>query len=136
VKEEAEQGADLTGDHTVLMVDDEDLLLTMGQTILSAYGYNVLTANTGQKALDIIAQSDQPIDLVVTDLVMPAMSGRELVEHVRRISPSTRILCSSGYVRPNEAQDTLGYLRKPFTSQDLLVKVKEALTLEPPESVD
>src|SRR5260221_2491736 len=62
---------DLTGDQTILMVDDEDLLLTMGQTILSAYGYRVLTANTGQKALEIISTRDQPIYLVITDLLLP-----------------------------------------------------------------
>ena len=71
------------------MVDDEDLLLTMGKTILSTYGYRVLTANGGQKALEILAQKDTTVDLVITDLVMPAMSGRELVEHIRQLSPST-----------------------------------------------
>src|SRR6266699_3254935 len=71
--------ADLSGAQTVLMVDDEDLLLTMGQTILSSFGYRVLTANSGQKALDILSRNDPPVDLVITDMVMPAMSGRELV---------------------------------------------------------
>jgi len=137
VRDDIRNTADLTGDQTILMVDDEDLLLTMGQTILSAYGYRVLTANSGQKALDIISNSDQPIDLVITDLVMPNMSGRELVEHVRRLSPYTHIVCSSGYVRPTtEEQEHTGYLQKPFTSQDLLLKVKQALTTEEPTPVD
>ena len=137
VKDDNHSAADLTGNQTILMVDDEDLLLTMGQTILSAYGYRVLTANSGQKALEIISRSERPIDLVVTDLVMPAMSGRELVEHVRRVSPFTRILCSSGYVRPTtEEQEHTAYLQKPFTSQDLLLKVKHALTLDEPTPVD
>ena len=81
------------------MVDDEDLLLTMGQTVLSTYGYHVITANSGQKALDLLAR-DPAVNLVITDLVMPAMSGRELIEHLHRISPSIRILCTSGYVWP------------------------------------
>ncbi len=137
VRDDIRNTADLTGDQTILMVDDEDLLLTMGQTILSAYGYRVLTANSGQKALDIISKSDQPIDLVITDLVMPNMSGRELVEHVRRVSPYTRIVCSSGYVRPTtEEQEHAVYLQKPFTSQDLLLKVKQALTVDEPTPVD
>lgn len=132
VKDDASgEAADLTGDQTILMVDDEDLLLTMGETILSAYGYKVLTANSGQKALDILAKGDQAIDLVITDLVMPNMSGRDLVEHVRRISPQTRIVSSSGYVRPAEEQGNTDYLQKPFTSQDLLLKVKQALGSEP-----
>ncbi len=117
---------DLNGTQTILMVDDEDLLLTMGQTVLSAYGYQVLTANSGQKALEIISKRETAIDLVITDLVMPAMSGRELVEHIHLMSPQTRILCTSGYVRPNQ-EDDAAYLQKPFTSQDLLVKVKSSL---------
>jgi CheY-like chemotaxis protein len=128
LKENGLSGDDLRGSETILMVDDEDLVLTMGQTILGAYGYRVLTANSGQKALDALA-SNQAIDLVITDLVMPAMSGSELVEHIRQVSPATRILCTSGYVWPTgphtEATD---YLQKPFTSQDLLLKVKQVLT--------
>jgi two-component system, cell cycle sensor histidine kinase and response regulator CckA len=121
---------DLSGSQTILMVDDEDLLLTMGKTILSAYGYRVLTANGGQKALDILAQKDAPVDLVITDLVMPAMSGRELVEHIRRLWPATRIICTSGYVWPAGQETDGAYLQKPFTSQELLFKVKQALKQE------
>jgi signal transduction histidine kinase/CheY-like chemotaxis protein len=127
VKDTIASTADLNGNQTILMVDDEDILLTMGQTILSAYGYTVLTANSGQKAVDIISKGEPQIDLLITDLVMPTMSGRELVEQVRRLSPFTRVICSSGYVRPaSEDQENTSYLQKPFTSQDLLVKVKRA----------
>ena len=87
VRDDGVTSDDLSGTQTILMVDDEDLLLTMGKTILSTYGYRVLTANGGQKALDILAQKDATVDLVITDLVMPAMSGRELVEHIRQLSP-------------------------------------------------
>jgi len=127
VKDHAHPGGDLTGNQTILMVDDEDLLLTMGETILTSYGYHVLTANSGQKALEIINKSDKKIDLVITDLVMPVMSGRELVEQVRRLSPGTRILSVSGYVWPGSKQEETSYLQKPFTTQELLVKVKHVL---------
>jgi two-component system, cell cycle sensor histidine kinase and response regulator CckA len=123
---------DLSGSQTILMVDDEDLLLKMGKTILSAYGYRVLTANGGQKALDILAQKDSSVDLVITDLVMPAMSGRELVEHIRRLSPAMRVICTSGYVWPAGQETNGAYLQKPFTSQELLFKVKQALRQEIP----
>jgi CheY-like chemotaxis protein len=121
---------DLTGTQTLLMVDDEDLLLTMGETILSGYGYTVFTANSGHKALEIISKSDRPIDLVITDLVMPVMSGRELVERIRQISPGTRILCTTGYVGPGHHQEHVAYLQKPFTSQELLGRVKQVLAIE------
>ena len=123
---------DLNGNQTILIVDDEDLLLTMGKTILSAYGYRVLTANGGQKALEVLSRKDTPVDLVITDLVMPAMSGRELVEHIRRLSPGTRIICTSGYVWPASQETNGAYLQKPFTSRELLLKVKQALRPEEP----
>ena len=131
VRDEGVASADLNGSQTILMVDDEDLLLTMGKTILSTYGYQVLTANGGQKALDILSQKNTTVDLVITDLVMPAMSGRELVEHIRKLSPATRIICTSGYVWPAGQENDGAYLQKPFTSQELLLKVKQALREEP-----
>lgn len=117
---------DLSGNQTVLIVDDEDLLLTMGRTILSSYGYRVLTANSGQKALELLG-GKEAVDMVITDLVMPAMSGRELVEHINRQWPEMRILCTSGYVWPAGQENQATYLQKPFTSQELLLKVKQVL---------
>jgi signal transduction histidine kinase/CheY-like chemotaxis protein len=119
--------SDLTGTQTILFVDDEDLLLTMGRMVLSSYGYTVLTANSGQKALELFTHSKKKIDLVITDLVMPNMSGRELSEHILRASPETRIIWSSGYVRSANAQEQERYLQKPFSAPDLLRKVKQVL---------
>lgn len=119
--------ADLTGTQTILFVDDEDLLLSMGEMILSSYGYKVLVANNGQKALEIVSKAENRIDLMITDLVMPNMSGRELMEKVRQISPETQVICSSGFVRASNAEEKEAYLQKPFTSQDLLRKVKQML---------
>jgi len=128
VKDSDFHDKNLTGSQTILMVDDEDVLLTMGQMILSSFGYRVLTANTGEKALEVFKNSNMPIDLVITDLVMPNMSGRELMENLRRLSPTVPIVCTSGYLRSSTRDDEGLYLQKPFTSQDLLRKVKEVLT--------
>jgi two-component system, cell cycle sensor histidine kinase and response regulator CckA len=118
---------DLRGHESILFVDDEEMLLNLGQTVLSAFGYQVLTANSGQRALDLFRNAANRIELVVTDLVMPGMSGRELVDHLRRLAPGLPILRTSGYLRrPAEVQhDT--YLRKPFTSQELLRAVRRLL---------
>jgi len=116
------------GTETILIVDDESLLLTMGETILTEYGYRVLTANSGQKALTILSRDDTKVDLLITDLVMPAMGGRELIEKARALVPTTRILCTSGCVLPTERQADTAYLQKPFTSRELLLKVKQTLT--------
>ena len=119
---------DLTGTQTILIIDDEDLLLTMGEMILSSYGYTVLTAASGQKALEIFESRMGEIDLVITDLVMPQMSGRELMERLRALEPGIRIVCASGYMRSGTSvEEDESYLQKPFTSQDLLQKVKQAL---------
>jgi signal transduction histidine kinase/CheY-like chemotaxis protein len=127
VREAPVSDGDLSGTQTILLVDDEDLLLTMGQMVLSSYGYTVLMANSGQKALELFTHATKPIDLVITDLVMPNMSGRELTEHILKSNPKTRIIWSSGYVRSSNAPEEEMYLQKPFTSQDLLRKVKQAL---------
>ena len=125
VKDRSHKVDDFTGHQTVLMIDDEDLLLTMGETVLSSYGYRVLTANNGQKALDLFYRCSNEIDLVITDLVMPQMSGREVIERLRQHTPDVKIICASGFMRTG-ADDEDHYLQKPFTSQDLLRKVKQA----------
>jgi signal transduction histidine kinase len=118
----------LTGSETILLVDDEPILLTLGQTILSDFGYRVLTAQSGARALELYTQLAGEIQLVITDLVMPYMSGRELIEQLRARNPGVRVLQCSGFVRPAGGGEQDLYLQKPFTSQGLLRKVKQALT--------
>jgi len=65
---------------------------------------------------------------VITDLVMPQMGGRELIERLRRMSPRIKIICASGFVRPPSTEQDENYLQKPFASQDLLRKVKQVLS--------
>jgi DNA-binding response OmpR family regulator len=120
--------ADLRGAQTILMVDDEDALLNMGRTILSTYGYRVITANNGQKALEILSKQGETIDLVITDLIMPGMSGRELAENARQKFPAMPVLCVSGVVHQTTAREEPGFLKKPFTSHELLAKVKAILS--------
>ena len=117
---------DLRGDQTVLIVDDEELLLTMSEMVLSSFGYRVLTAANGRQALDVIERSDSNVDLVVTDLVMPHMNGEQLIQHLQSVAPGLRIICTSGNFRPGNREFGVTYLQKPFTSQALLRVVKEA----------
>jgi signal transduction histidine kinase len=118
----------LLGSGTVLVVDDESLMLTMADTILSDFGYKVLTANSGLTALNLLSRQDVKVDLIVTDLVMPGMGGRELVDRIRRLGLKIPILCTSGYVLTEDKQAVAGYLRKPFTSTELLQKVKSVMS--------
>lgn len=115
---------DLYGKECILVVDDESILLTVAETILTGFGYKVLTAINAEKALAILMRNDVKVDLVITDLVMPGMGGRELVERIRQMTPDKKIMCTSGYIVPTDGQLGTAFLQKPFTSRDLLEKVK------------
>ena len=127
VRETGLSADDMRGTQRLLLVDDEDMVLSLAQTILSSFGYDVLTADNGQKALDIL-QKERKVELVITDLVMPSMSGRELVEHIHRVAPDVKVLCTSGYIWSASQENGAGYLQKPFTAQELLLKVKQMLS--------
>jgi signal transduction histidine kinase len=127
VREVISVDKELRGSATVLVVDDESLVLTMAETILADFGYKVLTASNGQKALAVLSQPGNAVDLVITDLVMPGMGGRELMERVRQLYPDTPVMPTSGYVMAEDKKSGVGYLQKPFTSTELLLKVKAAL---------
>ena len=127
LREIATSEENLHGTETILVVDDEELMLTMAETILAEYGYHVLTAGSGQKAMAILSREDTKVDLVITDLVMPVMSGRELVERARQLRPGTKIFCMSGYLMPADQQAGTAYLQKPFTSRELLARVRQVV---------
>ncbi len=116
-----------SGQGTILFVDDEEMVVTLGRMLLTSAGYKVLTASSGEQALELLGQSREPIDLLITDMVMPRMNGRELIERVRVLSPATRVICSTACVRTVSSFKDLTYLAKPFTCQDLLGRVKHAL---------
>jgi CheY-like chemotaxis protein len=120
------QVSELRGGETVLVVDDEEMLLNLCQTVLSSFGYRVVLASNGVQALDLVARMPAEIDLVITDLVMPGMSGRELMDRLRLQAPGIPLVCMSGYSIGDSAGGAT-YLRKPFTAQDLLRKVRESL---------
>jgi two-component system, cell cycle sensor histidine kinase and response regulator CckA len=124
IRESADANENLHGTETILVVDDESLVLTMAETILTEFGYKVLTANSGQKALAVLSRDDVKVNLVVTDMVMPGMSGRELIERVRQLAPAMKILSMSGYVMPADKRIGTAYLQKPFTSTEILAKVR------------
>lgn len=121
----------LHGKETILIVDDEDMVLTMAELVLKSHGYRVLTANSGEKGIEVLNNTKSLIDLLITDMVMPKMNGRELIEKVRVLSPATHIVCATACTRSVQMESKLDFLTKPFTAQALLRKVKEALTPEP-----
>ena len=120
------------GSGTILVVEDEGAVRTVVQRILSRNGYNVLVAENGDHAFQYVAQHDGAIDLLLTDMVMPGMTGRELAERVREAHPSIRVLFMSGHIENQDAhfiarQDSRSFLQKPFTAAALIRKVQDVL---------
>jgi signal transduction histidine kinase len=120
----------LDGKETIMVVDDEEMVLTMAELVLKSRGYRVITASSGEQALKILNETKSLIDLLITDMVMPKMNGRELIEKARAISPATRVLCATACARSVAIEQQLDFLTKPFTAQQLLRKTKESLTAQ------
>ena len=121
-----------TGSETILVVEDDAAVRQFICTILQDAGYRVLTARHGEHALEIWHQHEDQFGLVVTDLVMPHMSGPVLIEKLRRLSPEVRVLYTSGYAddavaRHGDFNPEIPFIRKPFTAESFLQKVREAL---------
>jgi hypothetical protein len=118
------------GHETILIVDDEPLLRSMCETILSHYGYRVLAASDGEDAIyQLSGRPELAIDLAVVDVIMPAMSGPELAIELDRLRPGMTILFVTGY--PDEFAGLIErgqtVLRKPFTSDALISTIRELL---------
>jgi CheY-like chemotaxis protein len=113
---------------TILLVEDDDAVRNVTQRMLSRAGYRVLVAETPERALEIAANGGERIHLLVTDVVMPKMSGPELAERLRGIRPTMRTLFMSGYNRghlvpPDDEDKGIGFLEKPFTYAALTRKL-------------
>jgi CheY-like chemotaxis protein len=120
---------------TILVVDDEPGLLTAVREILEDAGYRVLSAPNGPEALRIVTHSPDPIDLVVTDLLMPGMGGLDLARRLLSERPTIQVLFLSGYADKETiaaAGLTAPILQKPISANALLAKVQEVLP--PPAS--
>jgi CheY-like chemotaxis protein len=120
------------GMEMILLAEDEDQVRRMTRGILEMNGYRVLDATNGQEALSIFRKHNGQIDLVLTDAVMPLMSGRELTETLHTLSPDIKVLFMSGYtndaiVRHGLLDQTIAFLEKPFTPDALLRKVRDVL---------
>ena len=116
----------------MLLVEDEATVLKVGSAMLDELGYTVLTAGTPGEALALMASHAGKIDLLMTDVVMPEMNGRDLAEKLQKESPGLRCLFVSGYTAnvifpPETENDGVQFLQKPFTASSLAVAVKEAL---------
>ncbi|MDH7502816.1 MAG: PAS domain S-box protein [Verrucomicrobiota bacterium] len=121
------------GNETVLIVEDEPQILDTCKRILSEYGYSVLTARTPSDALDLVRDYKGPIHLLITDVVMPGMNGKELEQKLVQMCPGLRTLFMSGYTENAIAHNSvlepkIAFLNKPFSASELIDKTREVLS--------
>jgi PAS domain S-box-containing protein len=122
---------------TILLVEDEDVVRKLLAQVLSAQGYAVMEAGSGPAALEAVARHRGPIDLLLTDVVMSGMSGRELSERLIALRPCLRVLYMSGYtedavLRHGVFRNRMAFLGKPFSPLALVRRIKEMLEAPPP----
>ncbi|MCS6851416.1 MAG: PAS domain S-box protein [Gemmataceae bacterium] len=120
------------GSETILFVDDEATIRHLGQTVLEQHGYRVISAEDGRQAVDIYREKAARVDLVVLDLTMPRMSGKEALHALRAIDPNVPVLLASGYSPDDlaglmEKDDAVAFIGKPYRPQELLRSVRAVL---------
>jgi PAS domain S-box-containing protein len=125
-------GEFVDGQDTVLLVDDEELVLDAGEQMLRRLGYEVLVAGSGLEALALYEKNRAKIDMVLLDMVMPGMGGGETYDRMREIDPTVKVLLSSGYSIDGEATEILergcdGFIQKPFDLGALSQEIREML---------
>jgi two-component system, cell cycle sensor histidine kinase and response regulator CckA len=122
----------IRGSGTLLIVDDEELVLEVGASMLEKLGYTVLKAHSGTEAVDIFKAHQDKIKMVILDIIMPDMGGGAVFEKIKPINPGVKVLLSSGYSVDGQAIELLeagcdGFMQKPFTMEELSKKIGQIL---------
>jgi signal transduction histidine kinase/CheY-like chemotaxis protein len=133
IDEKRDEPEILTGSETVLLVDDEQLVIDVGGELLKRMGYRVLTAGHGNQAIEIYRQNKGAIAIVILDLIMPQVSGGEVYDRLKQIDPQVKVLLSSGYSVDGQASEILkrgcnGFIQKPFRPDALSKKIRAILS--------
>jgi DNA-binding NtrC family response regulator len=120
------------GDETILLVEDEPAILEMTVVMLESLGYKVLSAATPSEAFALAKQHADTISMMITDVVMPEMTGPELVKHLKSLHLQVEPLYMSGYTanviaHHNVLDEGVHFIAKPFTTKELAIKVREVL---------
>ena len=130
----AEAKRDLTGQGSILLVEDEASVRSIAARALTLRGYQVTAVDAAREALGIVEDPGQPIDLVVSDVMMPGMDGPSFAARAREIRPGLRVLFVSGYAEEaflrNMSDPDYAFLAKPFSITELTAKVKEVMALD------
>ena len=120
------------GTETILLVEDDDEIRELGAGLLNEFGYEVITANNGREALEIYQRDDQSISLIILDLIMPVMDGRQCLAGILRIDSNAKVVIASGYSEGGPVHGVMsagakGFIQKPYNLGQLLTTVREIL---------
>jgi PAS domain S-box-containing protein len=131
-EERTTTGDVLRGTETILLVDDEQMVLEVSRDMLKLLGYRVYTAGSGQEAVAVYMEKRGKIDLVILDMIMPGISGSGTFDQLREINPDVKVLLASGYSINGQAQSIIdrgcnGFIQKPFQLKQLSQRVREML---------
>ena len=123
----------MKGSGTILIVDDEEMVLDVGVRVLKKLGYTVLESNNGRNAVELYAKVQDKIDLVILDIVMPDMGGGDVYDRLKEINPDVKVLLSSGYSIDDQAREIMergcdGFIQKPFSVKSMSEKTSEILS--------
>jgi two-component system, cell cycle sensor histidine kinase and response regulator CckA len=126
----------LRGSETILVAEDEDGVRSLTREVLEKYGYTVLEASNGEEALKVAERHQGPLDLLLSDVVMPRMGGPELAQELLARRPAVKVLYMSGYtdhpmVRRGVVNAGVAFLQKPFTPTVLVSRIREILESSP-----
>ena len=133
VRKEDMNGEALKGSETVLLIDDEEIVIDIGGQILERLGYRALTARSGKEAIEIYQANKNKINIVILDVIMPDMGGGETYDRLKKINPDIKVLLSSGYSINGQASEIMnrgcnGFIQKPFNMEQLSRKIRDILS--------
>ncbi|MGA9479238.1 MAG: response regulator [Desulfobacterales bacterium] len=120
------------GTETILLIDDEKMIIEVGRRMIESLGYAVVAAGKGDEALTLYRKRHDHIDLIILDMIMPYMGGKEVFNRIKEINPKAKVLLSSGYSLNGQAQEIMaqgcnGFIQKPFDTVELSRKIREIL---------
>jgi len=123
---------DYRGTETILVVEDNEQVMELTETILTSLGYTVLTAEDGSKALELLSDYNKPVHMLLTDVIMPGINGKKLYERSLLLYESLKVLFMSGYAdnaiaRHNVIDAEVQFIQKPFSTKELAKKIREVL---------
>ena len=119
---------------TVFLIDDDDMIVDVGEHILNNSGYDVVSAKSGKEAIVVYKENHSRIDMVILDMILPDMGGGDTYDRLKEINPGVKVLLASGYDIDYQGRDIMergcdGFIQKPFNMNELLEKITGILTL-------